>query len=147
MMNAAIIFAHLVRRFAKSKSATSAIEFGLIAPVLTTAVIGLSDASTIGIGSSKMQSAVRASIQYVMNGGIDLGIARTQGLQAWDDIPTDATMTVSQACYCGGAAGTCGVICSDGSVPSRYITSVASGTLGGDMLKYKKTVTETVRIQ
>lgn len=140
-------FVQLARRFARCKSATSAIEFGFIAPVITVAVIGLSDASTIGIGSSKMQSAVRASIQYVMNGGADMGVAQTQGMQAWVNTPTDGTMTISQACYCGGAAGTCGVVCSDGSVPSRYITAVASGTLGGDMLKFKKTVTETVRVQ
>jgi Flp pilus assembly pilin Flp len=147
MMNAAIFFIQLARRFAKSKSATSAIEFGLIAPVLTAAVIGLSDASTIGIGTSKMQSAVRASIQYAMNGGADLDVAKTQGTQAWADKPSDAAMTVTQVCYCGGGAGTCGNVCIDGSVPARYITAVASGTLGGDMLKYKKTVTESVRIQ
>jgi hypothetical protein len=147
MTNAMLILVQLARRFARSTSATSAIEFGLIAPVLTAAVIGLSDASTIGIGTSKMQSAVRASIQYAMNGGADLDVAKTQGLQAWAGKPADGTMTVTQVCYCGGGAGTCGVVCGDGNVPSRYITAVASGTLGGDMLRYTKTVTESVRIQ
>lgn len=146
-MLTSLSLAVLVRNFRHNRAGTAAVEFAFTLPALTAAVIGLSDASSIGDGASKMQTAVRASIQYVMNGGASLDTAKSQGLQAWVGTPSDGTLTVTQACLCGGAAGACGTTCPDGSIPSRYITAVASGTLGGDMLHYKKTVSEAVRIQ
>lgn len=132
--------------FSRGTSGTAAIEFALLLPILVVGVLFLSDAVTIGTGSSEMQSAVRASIQYAMNGGTDMSVARQQGLLAWDNEPSDATLSVTKACTCGASAGTCGTLCADGNDPATYITGVATGTLGGNVLSISKTVTESVRV-
>lgn len=136
-----------LRRILQETAGTAAIEFSIIIPVFAIAAVTLSDASSIATGASKMQTAVRASIQYAMNGGTDMSAAKTQGINTWVDKPSGATMTVSEQCVCGGGAGTCGTLCADGSVPSTYVTAVAQATLGGDVIKISKNVTESVRVQ
>lgn len=135
-----------ITRFLRSKDGTAAIEFALLLPILTVGVLFLSDAVTIGTGASEMQSAVRASIQYAMNGGTDMTVAKNQGILAWADEPSDGNLTVTKACTCGASAGICGTLCADGSDPATYITGVATGTLGGNVLSISKTVTESVRV-
>ncbi|HEY2032642.1 MAG TPA: hypothetical protein VGH02_03020 [Rhizomicrobium sp.] len=133
--------------FHRANGGTSAVEFGLVLPLLAVAAVSISDASTISTQSSAMQSAVRASIQYAMNGGGDTSVAQQTGVQAWNNKPSDGTLLVSQSCVCGGAAGTCGTVCADGTVPSSYVTAVATGKVGGDVLSWHNTVTESVRVQ
>ena len=133
--------------FHRHRRGTAAIEFALVIPVLAIAAVSISDASTISTQSSAMQSAIRASIQYAMNGGGDMTVAQQTGVQAWSARPSDGTLSVSEACVCGGAAGTCGTLCADGSVPSTYVTAVAAGTVGGDVLSWHNSVTESVRVQ
>jgi Flp pilus assembly protein TadG len=135
-----------ISEFLRRKDGTAAIEFALLLPVLVIGVLFLSDAVTIGTGSSEMQSAVRASIQYAMNGGTDMTVAKQQGILAWADEPSNGTLTVTSACTCGASAGVCGTLCADGSDPATYVTSVATGTLGGNVLSINKTVTESVRV-
>lgn len=132
--------------FLRGTEGTAAIEFALLLPVLVLGVLLLSDTVTIGTGSSEMQSAVRASIQYAMNGGTDMTVAKNQGILAWANEPSDGTLTITKACTCGSSAGTCGTLCPDSSEPATYVTGVAKGTLGGNAISLYKTVTETVRI-
>lgn len=128
-------------------SGAAAIEFAFLLPVLTVGILSISDVANIAIGESQMQSAVRASIQYAMNGGTDMSVAQTQGTSAWSNKPPSGTLTVTKSCLCGSAAGTCGQLCADGSVPSTYVTAVASATLGGNVISTTKSVTESVRTQ
>ncbi len=138
---------HRSAGFWHDASANAAIEFAFLLPVLVIGALTLSDTANIGMGASRMQSAVRASIQYAMNGGTDMTVAQTQGTQAWSNKPSNGTISVSESCVCGSGAGTCGVLCADGSVPSTYVTAVATATLGGSVLSVNKSVTESVRIQ
>jgi Flp pilus assembly protein TadG len=137
----------LLLRFAKDESGTSAIEFASIVPMLAFGTIGLSDVANMGMQASDMQGATRAAVQYVMNGGASTDTARAQGIAAWSSKPTDGTLTVTMAYYCGAAAGTPNTLCADGNVPTAYVTAVATATLGGDMVHMAKTVTEKVRVQ
>ncbi|MBI3676305.1 MAG: pilus assembly protein [Proteobacteria bacterium] len=133
------------KRFAKHRAGTSAVEFALIAPVLVIATMSISDATAIATGSSRMQTAIRAAIQYAMNGGTDMTAAQSLGVASWNGKPSSGTLSVATACTCGGSAGTCGVLCADGTVPYTYVTATATAPLGGDMYTLTKTVTETVR--
>jgi Flp pilus assembly pilin Flp len=136
-----------LRRFRKSESGTSAIEFAMIAPALAFGTIGISDVANMGMQASQMQGAVRASIQYIMNGASDTTMARTQGLAAWGTVPSGGTLSVTMAYFCGNAAGVANTLCGDGTVPKAYVTATATAKLGGDMLSYSKTVVEKVRVQ
>jgi Flp pilus assembly protein TadG len=124
---------------------TAAVEFAFIVPVLTLIVLTISDVTTIATGVGEMHTAARAAIQYAMNGGTDMTVAKTQATDAWQSEPKDGTMSVVQACTCSGSSHTCSTTCSDGSSPYVFITATATGTLGGSMIKRTRTVTETVR--
>jgi Flp pilus assembly protein TadG len=124
---------------------SAAIEFALIVPVLAAIVITISDVATIATGVGEMHTAARAAIQYGMNGGTDMTVAKTQGVDAWQNEPTDGSLTVVQSCTCSGASHSCSTTCSDGSSPYVFITATAKGTLGGSMIKQTKTVTEAMR--
>ena len=134
-------------RLAPSVSGTSAVEFALIAPILVTMVLGISQVSEVLVGSSHMQTAARASIQYILNGGSDLTAAESAGLQAWADKPANATLVASEYCTCHGYTAVCTQTCTDGDVPARYIKATAIGTLGGSIYTVNKTMTETARVR
>ena len=131
----------------KSKSGLAAIEFALIAPLLAAIVIGISQVSEIVVGSAHMQSAARASIQYALNGGIDMTTANNVGLAAWQDKPANATLDSSIICTCQGATAVCMQTCSDGTAPYKYVSVTATGTLGGAAYTENKVLTEKARIQ
>ncbi len=138
----------LIRRFAAAAHATAALEFAFVAPILALIVVSLPDLCSAAVGAVNMESAVRSSIQYAMNGGTDMTVAQALGNQGWAAKPEGATLTASQSCTCPAElSATCGQLCSDGTTPYNYITVVASATLGGSIISFPKTVTQTVRSQ
>jgi Flp pilus assembly protein TadG len=137
----------IVANFAAARSGTSAIEFAFIAPVLVAIVLTLPDVANIGAGVAEMQTAVRASVQYAMNGGTNMTTAQTQGVNAWDSKPGDGTLNASLACSCSGAAADCQTPCADNTAPAMYVTVTATGTLGGHVIQQSETVTEKVRVR
>jgi len=139
------MFRDLISKFVIARRGNSAIEFAIIVPVLAGIVVTITDVATIADGVSEMHTAARAAIQYGMNGGTDMSVAQTQGVSSWPDDPSDGTLTVVQSCTCSGASHSCSTTCPDGSSPYVFITATAKGTLGGNMIKQKKTVTETLR--
>jgi hypothetical protein len=82
-----------------------------------------------------------------MHGGTDMGAAQTLGMQAWNNRPPGASMTVVSACLCGAAAGSCTAPCPDNSFPTQFVTVTASGTFGGNVFHTTKTITEKVRLK
>jgi Flp pilus assembly protein TadG len=133
--------------FATRRDGVSAIEFGLIVPVLATIVLGLTDVAAISTGVGEMQTAARAAIQYAMNGGTDMTAAQTRGTNAWQSKPSDGTLTASSACYCGSSTSDCQTVCSDKTYPKKLVTVTASGTYGTNFMTKKETVSEVLRIR
>ncbi len=136
-----------VIRFLRARGGAAAIEFALIVPVLAAIALFLPDVGNIAFGDMNMESAVRASAQYAMNGGSDMAVAQAIGNSAWTSKPAGGALTSTKACLCGGAAGICNQICQDGSLPQTYVTVTASATLGGMMISLPLTTTQVVRIQ
>ena len=135
------------KKWFADRSGTSGIEFAFIVPALAVGVVCISDVANIAMGKSQMQTAIRTSIQYAMNGGTDMSVAQAQGVQAWNSEPNGGTLTVAKSYKCGNAAGTQGQLCPDGSVPFVYVTATASAMLGGSVFSQQETVTESVRTQ
>ena len=136
--------------FQRDSQGTSAIEFGLIAPMLLVVVVGLADVNTMAYGSSNMQSAVRAGIHYAMVSGPDnvtVAEAQNQANAAWTRKPADGSVTAVKACKCAGAGWDCATFCPDQTRPETYITVTATGTLVGNYYSRSQTSTETVRIR
>ena len=114
----------------RDRSGGAAVELALIAPVLAVALVAMADLSMRIFDRLNMQSAVRAGIQYTMNGGSDLVAARAIVLDAWTARPADASVVAERYCLCGEAVTACANSCAGGSVSKVYTRIVASGTLG-----------------
>src|SRR6185312_16866513 len=98
----------------------AALEFAFIAPVLAIIAILMTDVGLAAVGAMNMEGAVRASVQYAMNGGADLAVAKTVGMSTWSSQPSDATMSTSKICKCGSTVAACTSTCSGGSLPSGF---------------------------
>jgi Flp pilus assembly pilin Flp len=140
-------FCSALRKFLAAREATSAIEFALIVPVLAVIVVTLADVANIAVGVGTMQTGMRSSIQYAMNGGTDMTVAQAQGLQAWNNPPAGANLTAVMACFCGASAAACDVPCADLTAPTAFVTVTAAGTYGGNVITRNETLTEKVRVR
>ena len=138
---------HQTQLMLRSRSGTSAVEFALIAPAFATIVLGISQVSDMVVGATHMQTAVRTSIQYALNGGTDMTTAENLGLAAWQSKPGNATLAASEYCTCDGVTTVCTQTCSDGSVPNEFVTATAAARLGGTIYYADKTLTETARVR
>jgi len=136
----------VIRGFVRDLRANAAIEFALIVPVLAVIVLMISDTSSVAVGASHMEGAVRSSIQYAMNGGTDMAQAQAVGNLAWQDRPHNASLNVTSVCMCGSAGGSCTQVCPDGSLPKTFVSAAATAQLGGTFVHLQKTVSETVRV-
>jgi Flp pilus assembly protein TadG len=135
----------LVSKFIASHRGNAAVEFAIVVPLLAGIVVTVADVANIGTGVGEMNIAVRAAIQYAMNGGTDMMVAKNQALNAWQNEPSGGTMTVVQSCTCSGASHSCSTTCSDGSSPYVFVTATAKATFHGSMVTQSKTVTEKLR--
>jgi Flp pilus assembly protein TadG len=126
---------------------TSAIEFGLVSPMLVVAVVGLADLSNMAYGYANMQAAVRAGIHYSMSGGTDADAAKTIADSAWSRKPQGGTLNTSRTCKCATVNWDCSLFCPDATRPEMYMTVTANGTFGGNFYSMNKTITETVRLR
>jgi Flp pilus assembly protein TadG len=129
----------------RDTSGTSAVEFGLIAPILILLTIALYDLNDMSYRTSNMQTAIRAGIQYTMNGGEDLDQAKSIANSAWSRKPADGVLNASETCKCAGNTQACNSTC--GVTMNKWITITASGTIGGNYYSTFQTKTETVRIR
>jgi Flp pilus assembly protein TadG len=136
-----------IKRFAAHSGGAAATEFALIVPVLAGLVVAVDDFANISIGSGEMQTAARSAIQYAMHGGTDMTAAQALGMQAWNNKPSDAAMTVVQACMCGTVASACTAPCPDNSFPLKFVTVTASGTYGGSIYHTTNHLSEKVRLR
>jgi Flp pilus assembly protein TadG len=135
----------LLKKLFKDRCGTAAVEFGLVLPVLASIVILMPDVTQAASGAINMDSAVRAGIQYAMNGGTDATTVQTYVNQNWVSKPTGATATASLACYCDGSTLTCGQPCT--GTLSSTVTIVASATVGGLVINVPLSKTQSVRVQ
>jgi len=136
-----------LKQFAAHSGAAAATEFALIVPVLAGLVIAIDDYANVSVGTGEMQMASRSAIEYAMHGGTDMAAAQTLGMQAWNNRPANATMSVVSACLCGNNAAVCTAPCPNNTFPTQFVTVTASGTYGGNVFHATKQITDKVRIR
>lgn len=142
-----VSFMRYLVRFARQKGGASAVEFALIVPAIAGVAVALSDVAGYSSAVSAMQAAVRASVQYTMNGGTDMDKAKAYGEQAWIDKPAGSTFTAVKYCQCAGAGASCTQPCPSLDPPENYVTVTAAADFQGSILETSKTITQTVRIR
>ncbi|WP_162917156.1 TadE/TadG family type IV pilus assembly protein [Dongia deserti] len=92
-------FERLCKRFLVNEDGLVAIEFGLVASLLTLMLIGATDLGLAARHRSQMESAVRAGIQAALKGGSEEAVKAA--IDASTDLPSDppATVSASKVCY------------------------------------------------
>lgn len=118
----------LLKRFARDRRGVAAIELALITPVIAgLAYIGF-ETWRYTSEIQEMKDAVRAGVQYYMDGGKDDADGKAVVEGAWSSPPADAAVIISRACQCGAEAHVCTTLCSDSTVPEIRVTLSASAT-------------------
>ncbi|HEX3429887.1 MAG TPA: hypothetical protein VHT03_03295 [Rhizomicrobium sp.] len=130
----------------------SAVEFALIGPAIAFLAIALIDAVNFAVSVTSMQRAERAAVQYFMNGGTSLTAAKGIVTTAWNNPPSNSSVTTAQVCKCGNSVQSCPLsgsplICINGNAPSFLMTVTASGTVTGILTSLPESRTETVRVR
>jgi len=136
-----------LRLFARDRRGASAVEFGLIAPVLAVTLLGIAEVGQIVYQRTDMHGALRSGGQYVLNGGRDLEVAREIVIRSWSAMPEDAVVEATRFCLCSEVAHACNSPCSGGSVPEAYISIRAQAVLGGIVFDYGDSADDAIRIR
>ena len=134
-------------RFAADRRAASALELALIAPVLAVLVLGIAELGNIAFQRTEMHGAMRSGVQYALNGGRDLEVARDIVMRSWSTRPPDGKVEATRFCLCSNVQNACNSPCPDDSVPEAYIQLRASATLGGYTLNYGHSAHDVVRVR
>ncbi|MGQ0533020.1 MAG: TadE/TadG family type IV pilus assembly protein [Caulobacteraceae bacterium] len=142
-----MIWLSSLRAFTRDRRGASAVEFGLIAPVLAFALLSVAELGQIVYQRTDMHGALRSGGQYVLNGGRDLAVAREIVVRSWTAMPEDAIVEATRFCLCGAVEHACSTPCSGGSVPEAYISLHAHATLGGIVVDYGDTADDSIRVR
>ena len=125
--------------FLRNQDGSAAVEFGLVAPILTAVLVGVGTFGGTILAYNKMRQAVSSGAEYAMAIGTEDTAAIKQVVEAaWSNKPDGSTVTVVQACYCGTQVATahdCSTICDDGDYPLKVTTIHAAMTyadIGGE---------------
>ena len=121
---------NVVRRFISHNGGVSAVEFALITPVLALVLAGMVTGWTYLTQTMQMRSAVKTGANYVLQGGTDLGAAKSAILLSWVKKPADADVQVVRQCSCAGTVNICSAVCTgSGAIPNMSVIITANTSL------------------
>jgi Flp pilus assembly pilin Flp len=113
----------LLRKLAKDERGVAAIEFGVVATMLTFMLVGGTDLGLAARHRSQMEGAVRAGLQKALDTGASLSDVQDAALAA-ADLPQTPTPTATAVFECH---------CPDGS----DISCASSASCGNGIVKQK----------
>jgi len=128
-----------LRTIAHAERGSSAIEFGLLAPILIFLTIGVVD---LGLGlyqQQQVQAAAQAGAQAALSGGSSVNTSASNFTTNIENAVTSATnlssISASATTSCGCPSGTsittaktCSTACTGGANPNTYVTVGATAT-------------------
>jgi Flp pilus assembly protein TadG len=132
-------FIAYLKAIAHAQRGSSAVEFGLLAPILIFLTIGVVD---LGIGlyqQQQVQAAAQAGAQAALSGGASVNTGAATFTTNIENAVTNATnlssISASATTVCGCPSGTsvttvatCTTACSGGGNPNTYVTVGATAT-------------------
>lgn len=117
--------------FSRNKDGATAVELALIAPFLL-ALLGLiADYGLFLNQRGNMSSAVTSGTRYFMLGGTDPAEAQSIVTSAWENRPDNASVSISETCYCTADEFACNTLCADGSAPDAFLIISARASMMG----------------
>jgi Flp pilus assembly protein TadG len=136
-----------ISNFARDERGVSAVEFALIVPVLLISLLGVADLGNVVYKRSDMESALRAGVQYFMNGGDDLAKAEDVVEQSWTTKPDDVTIVAERFCMCGTVQHACNALCEDDTYPMSFNRIRATATFQGVLTSDEYEAEQSVRVR
>ncbi len=128
------------RNLPGNRSGLSAVEFGLLSPLVALVCLGLADVGNAVVQMDNMQRALRAGTQYFMNGGTNSTVAKAVVTGAWTHKPANGSVNVVANC-----TSTCPS--SGFGTGAATVTLTASASIKGFMWTVPESQTESVRVQ
>jgi Flp pilus assembly protein TadG len=132
--------------FFRNKDGTAAVEFGLVAPILVTLMVGVGTYGLEIVAYSKMREAVNAGAQYALTTSDTTSDISTVVTASWDDKPDTGTVSVSQQCLCAGAVNDCSTACPDGDYPQK-VTTITTSQVYAELGGHSKTLTASQQVR
>lgn len=138
---------HFIKRFAQDLAGVSAVEFALVVPVLLISLLGVVDIGNVVYRRSDMESALRAGIQYFMNGGDDLAKAETVVNESWTTKPDTMSVAAERFCMCASVEHACNALCDDDTYPTSYNRIRATAVFPGILMEEEHDAEQSVRVR
>lgn len=112
-----------IKNYFSSECGVAAVEFSMLAPILILLMVGVMDMGLYVRDKMKLEQISRASVDYVLNGGLEENI-QTEVLEYYDsEHVSDYTVTAERVCTCSdGVAQDCGAVtCDFGDYSRQYV--------------------------
>jgi len=136
-----------LRNFLGDRSGLAALEFALIAPLLS-AILLLGADTWLNVSQHEdMRTALQSGARYYQSGGADDPTAQLVAQNAWRARPADGTVSVARSCTCGTTPDDCATLCAGNNPPSVFLTLTAQGTYSGLLQSHAFSVNDTVRVR
>ena len=134
-----------LRKALVDRSGGAAVEFGLIAPILVTLLLGITASAGAIHDYQVMRQAVTSGAQVLMSTDVDMTVVRDLTLSAWSGKAEGSTVEVSRWCRCGTTQHACTSACADGDYPEMYTRIEASAPYVGPLGQSTLTAAQMVR--
>lgn len=136
-----------LKRFLRDRKGVSAVEFALVAPVLVIGLLGVVDLGNIVYQRADMESALRAGVQYFMNGGDDLAKAEDVVNVSWTTKPEGVSIVADRFCMCGAVEHACNELCDDETYPQSFNRLRAVATFPGILTESGHAAQQSIRVR
>lgn len=135
------------KRFARDTKGVSAVEFALVSPVLLITLLGVVDIGNVVYQRADMESALRAGVQYFMNGGDNLDKAEDVVNISWTTKPDGVTIAAERFCMCEAVEHACNELCDDGTYPQSFNRLRATATFPGILMESGHSAEQSIRVR
>jgi Flp pilus assembly protein TadG len=135
----------MIRRLLRDERGLSAIELGLLAPLLILGLLAMIDIGISWTTRMEMDRNVRAGAQAAMSLNNDGNAIRAIVLASAAE-PEGLAVEVGRTCSCAAVAASCAATCSGGGAPSVFYAITARRDVDGIFLG-ERTLESTTRIQ
>lgn len=136
-----------LQSFLRDERGVSAVEFALTVPVLLISLLGVVDIGNVVYQRADMESALRAGIQYFMNGGDDLDKAEEVVNASWTTKPAGVTIIAERFCLCSNVEHACNTLCDDGTYPQSFNRLRAIAMIQGVLMDDEYLAEQSVRVR
>jgi Flp pilus assembly protein TadG len=115
------------RRLLGCRRGAAAVEFALMTPIVTAAMVGVTDMGLAANEKMRLTNAARAGAQYALSNPTDTNGTQS-AVQSAAPGMSSVSVSLSKTCGCAdGSSLTCGNTCNSG-ITRTYITVTASTT-------------------